>query len=103
MKALIATHSHNMKTRHLRVGWYLQPPFNDPFRYNFFHAQNSWRGDPWFCVDEETGTVSRKVVPREAAAYELARRHPQVGLMLLGCKMPGSGAERFLFEYGREG
>ena len=85
-----------------RVGWYLEPPFNDPHHAGFFRCQNWWNEEPCLCVDDKTGSVTRKPVPKEAAAYELARRHPQVGLMLLGRKLPGSGVELFLFDHARE-
>ena len=59
-------------TKNLAVGWYLEPPFNDPRKPGFFQTQHWWSEEPWF--DCETG--ERKPISREAALYELARRHP---------------------------
>ncbi len=86
----------------LAVGWYLEPPFNDPHHAGFFHYQNWWNEEPWLCVDDKSGSVTRKPIPKEAAAYELARRHPHVGMMLMGRNMPGSDAEKFLLFHAPE-
>jgi hypothetical protein len=84
-------------TKNFAAGWYLEPPFNDPRKPGFFQTQNWWNEEPWF--DCETG--ERKPIPREAALYELARRHPKVALMLCGSAIPESGAAKFLLYNAR--
>jgi hypothetical protein len=81
----------------LAVGWYLEPPFNNPRKPGFFQTQHWWNEEPW--LDCETG--ERKSIPQEAALYELARRHPKTGLMLCGASVPESGAGKFLLYNAR--
>jgi hypothetical protein len=80
----------------LPVEWYLEPPFNDAGASTFFRTQN-W----WLEFDENhPGPKSIPGDPRDAALYELVRRHWRVGLLLMGA-LPVTGIERFLLEHAR--
>jgi hypothetical protein len=79
----------------MKSNWYLEAPF-DKCRVPLpFQTQNWWNESG----DDEP--AEQRPVTATAALYELLRRHPCVGEMLLAQRMPGSGLELFLFEHGR--
>lgn len=76
----------NSKLR-ITTGWYFEPPFNVSNSPLFFDRGNWW--------SDGSGPVSPS-----AGIYELVRRHPRTGKLLLGLSKPRNPLGRFLVSHG---